>query len=96
MCNEGVAIMKKKHIYISVLILICIILIVIIRFSMSSANVEFSSEAWKKDPDHRIELYDDLQKKKILDKKSKNDIIKILGNPESSDTGYMYDNFIDY
>lgn len=53
----------------------------------------YDADKWKKEPKTRVLMIDDLLKRKVLDKKSKTEVINLLGTPESNDT--TYNNFIN-
>jgi hypothetical protein len=53
----------------------------------------FDSEKWKKEPNTRVLMIEDLKNKKILDNKSKTEVINLLGNPNNKDS--TYENFIN-
>jgi hypothetical protein len=53
----------------------------------------FDSEKWKKEPNTRVLMIEDLKNQKILDNKSKTEVINLLGNPNNKDS--TYENFID-
>ena len=53
----------------------------------------FDADNWKKEPKTRVLMIDDLLKRKILENKSKTEVLNLLGKPESNDS--IYDNFIN-
>ena len=54
---------------------------------------KFDAEKWKKEPNTRVLMIEDLNKQKRLENKSKTEVLNLLGNPESNDS--TYDNFIN-
>jgi len=81
------------------LTLILYILLLIIYFwitvlvASDSTENRFDAEIWKKEPKIRVLMIEDLKSKKILENKSKAEVLNMLGNPESNDS--TYDNFIN-
>lgn len=53
----------------------------------------FDTEKWKKEPEDRVLMIEDLEKRKILENKSKTEVINLLGNPEINNS--TYENFTD-
>jgi hypothetical protein len=71
---------------ISYVILLFILFWIAIFASQDYTKNEFDANKWKKEPGSRVLMIDDLMEKRMLDKKSKGEIINLLGTPESNDT----------
>ena len=78
---------------ISFIILLIILFWTFVLVSYGWREKAFDAEKWKKEPNTRVLMIDDLMKRKILENKSKTEVLNLLGKPESNDS--TYDNFIN-
>ncbi len=51
---------------------------------------EFKTETWTTDPNNRYKIVDDLINRKLLDKKSKTEVINLLGLPSKYDDDFGF------
>jgi hypothetical protein len=85
-------------VYILLTSILYVILLIIIFWTFvlathDSREKSFNTEKWKKEPKIRVLMIDDLMKRKILENKSKSEVLNLLGKPESNDS--TYDSFIN-
>ena len=78
---------------ISFILLLIILFWTSVLVSYDWRENAFDAEKWKKEPNTRVLMIDDLIKRKILENKSKTEVLNLLGKPESNDS--TYDNFIN-
>lgn len=58
-----------------------VVVVLFISISFRSVSKEFDSQAWKENEQGRVQMVDDLINKKLLYKKSKSEVISLLGEP---------------
>lgn len=78
---------------VSFIVLLIILFWTSVLVSYDWREKAFDAEKWKKEPNTRVLMIDDLMKRKILEYKSKTEVLNLLGKPESNDS--TYDNFIN-
>lgn len=86
---------EKKVFYKSILlsligIVIYLIMMIVIRVSMTYYFGNFTPEKWRKYPELRGYMFDDLEKNHKIIGMSKDDAINLLGKPEETDKGICY------
>ncbi len=67
-----------------VLYLVFVVVVVVISVSDNFEARKFNTTDWKQKPEKRFELVDDLMKSKLLDGKSRAEVTKVLGPPETN------------
>lgn len=60
-----------------------VVILILITYSFQ-INAEFNRELWLKDKEQRVLMIDDLISKRLLEKKSKDEVYELLGVPEES------------
>lgn len=71
---------------ISFIILLIILFWTFVLVSYDWREKAFDAEKWKKEPKTRVLMFEDLKNEKLLENKSKAEVLKLLGNPESNDS----------
>lgn len=74
-------------------LLLFIYFLIMVLTAYDSTEKRFDAAIWKKEPKIRVLMIEDLKSQKILENKSKAEVLNMLGNPESNDS--TYDNFIN-
>lgn len=74
-------------------LLLFIYFLIMVLAAYDSTEKRFDAAIWKKEPKIRVLMIEDLKSQKILENKSKAEVLNMLGNPESNDS--TYDNFIN-
>ncbi|QEN04354.1 hypothetical protein EW093_06445 [Thiospirochaeta perfilievii] len=77
-------------------IILILISIFFISCNLFNNNRAFSKESWENDPDHRYEMIDDLKNSYLKIGMNKDDVIDLLGEPESESSVYYLGNSSNY
>ena len=75
-------------IVVSYIVLLIIVFWIITLTSSDYRKIEFDAHRWKNEPGTRVIMVDDLIERRLLENKSRKEVMTMLGKPASNDTTF--------